>query len=135
MGGLAPGDLVAHWFQDGSFFIVAYAGLDLAATGPMCPGNSLQVGNGFQYVSNSPTAAGACEGVATYQPPPIGVRLCGSLVIYRTAIPATARGILWASINKQLGGGTYVGLAGVIDGSTGPAPQINLDDLGCRPAL
>jgi hypothetical protein len=83
-------------------------------------------------VSNAPTAAGACEGVATLQAPPIGVRLCGTEVLYRTAIPVTARGILWASINHQLGGGTYVGLAGVVDGGTADAPRIDLQDLGCR---
>jgi hypothetical protein len=132
MGGLGPGDLVGQWYQDGSWFIVAYIGLDLAASGPMCPGNSLQVGNGFQYVSNAPTAAGACEGVTTLQPPPIGPRLCGRQVLYRTAIPASARGILWSSINRQLGGGAYVGLSGLIDGATGTAPMINLEALGCR---
>jgi hypothetical protein len=132
MAGLGPGDLVAHWYQDGTWFIVAYVGLDIAVTGPLCPGNSLQVGNGFQYVSNSPTGAGACEGVTTYRPPPVGPRLCGREVLYQTAIPAGAKGILWASINHQLGGGAYVGLAGVIDGSTGSAPQISLDALGCR---
>jgi hypothetical protein len=135
MGGLGPGDLVAQWYQEGGWFIVAYVGWDLGVTGPLCPGNSIQVDGGFRFVSNSPTAAGACTNLSTVQPAPVGPLICGDLVLYRTAIPAVTRGILWASINSQLDGGAYVGLAGTVDGRTTGAPPIDLEPIGCRPAI
>jgi hypothetical protein len=135
MGGLTPRDLVAQWYQADGSYVVAYVGWNLTATGPLCPGNSIQIGSGFQHVTNMPTAEGACEGVATLAQPPIGPRICGDQVLYLTAIPAGTKGILWASINSQQPDGTYVGLAGTVDGTTDEAPSIDLDALGCRPAI
>jgi hypothetical protein len=132
MGGLDAGDLIAHWFIADGSYVVAYAGLDLAETGPLCPGNSLQVEGGFQHVTNMPTAEGACANVETLSQPPIGPRMCGDQVLYLTAIPADAKGILWASINSQQPDGSYVGLSGTVDGRTATAPAIDLDALGCQ---
>jgi len=41
-----PGSVTAQWFTSGGFYVVAYSGLDLEASGPLCPGNSILSGGG-----------------------------------------------------------------------------------------
>ncbi len=60
-----PGSVTANWFTSGGFYVVAYYGLDLEASGPLCPGNSILSGGGWLHISNAPTEEGACEGFPT----------------------------------------------------------------------
>jgi hypothetical protein len=134
LGGLEPGDVTARWYVDGDRWVVHYDGLDLEATGPLCPGNSAQTSAGFEHVSNAPTAAGACESFDnTRAEAPVGVRRCGEDVLYLTAIPASVEGILFGSIETRYQtAGSVVGLTSMADPTAGAAPAIDLDALGCE---
>ena len=134
LGGVEPGDVTARWYVAGDRWAVHYDGLDAGATGPLCPGNSVQTDAGFEHVSNAPTEAGACEGFdATLASGPVGVRRCGAHVLYMTAIPADVRGILHASIETRYRTpGSVVGLTGTADPGDGEAPEIDLEALGCQ---
>lgn len=106
----------AHWFQAGEVYAVAYVGLDLEQTGPLCPGNSIVGGDGLaMHVSNSPTPGGVCgEGIHVAVPPG-GVRVCDGLVLYVTEIPNGTLGRLYASIEWYPGTGTHYGATAVVD--------------------
>jgi hypothetical protein len=94
---------------------------------------SIAVGTNFEDVSNSPTGPGGCANFGpTLAQPPVGVRLCGAEVLYRTAIPATKSGRLFGSIELSPVSGTFVGITSVSETSAGTAPEIDLDALGCE---
>jgi len=138
LGGIAAGQVQAFWYRTESFYVVVYATVDLSTTGGLCPGNSIQTAIGYQFVSNAPTAPGACTGEeSTLASPPVGVRFCTSLApgafAYLTAIPATTEGVLYASIEKPQADGSIVGVTGRAATSAGPAPQVDLGALGCSP--
>jgi hypothetical protein len=138
LGGLKPGQVEASWYQNGSVYVIVYTSVDPNAAGGLCPGNSIETANGFEHVSNAPTAPGACKGEErTLAAPPVGVRLCPSLgrtgFAYVTAIPAAAAGVLYASVEKAQPGGAIVGVTGRAPTSAGSAPKVDLDALGCAP--
>ena len=136
LGGLQPGAVTARWFVDGERWVVHYQGLDLSATGPLCPGNSILTAFGFEHVSNAPTATGVCGLFqSTLAEPPVGVRLCDDQVLYVTEIPADAEGRLFATIERSRAGGAVTGLTGEADLAAGRPPVIDLDALGCDPLI
>jgi hypothetical protein len=124
------GDVEAHWYTWDGNFVVVYAGWDVTTGEPQCPGNSLQTGSDFQFISNSPTQDGSCdsEGFAssasTIVPVdgdyPSGARVCGTLVIYRTIIPTTddsgapTAGFLYGTVEQEIGG-EFVGATGAAE--------------------
>ena len=78
-----PGSVTANWFTSNGFYVVAYFGLDLEASGPLCPGNSILSGN-FLHTSNAPTEEGACEGFPTLtDDPDVGPIDCHGTLFYR----------------------------------------------------
>ena len=93
----------AEWYKGGGRMIVVYRGLDLDASGPVCPGNSLNPSGttSFDFISNSPTSEGACDTDPDiiYAPDDAGVRICDGVVSYITLIPDDAEGFLYATIN------------------------------------
>ncbi len=118
--GFDVGEVTAEWFStpDG-FFLVVYAGLDLEATGPLCPGNSIQTGpNTFEYVTNAPTPGEECADFPTLTDDPnVGPLICDGVLAYRTAIPIESVGNLFGTIEKPVDGG--------IMGVTSRAPRIS----------
>jgi hypothetical protein len=138
LGGITAGQVKASWYRSGSSYIVVYSGVDIGATGGLCPGNSIQTASGFEHVSNAPTAPDACKGEeSTLAPPPVGARLCSSLgsgvFAYVTPIPVATQGVLYASIEKPQAGGSIVGVTGAAATSAGQPPEVDLDALGCAP--
>ncbi len=138
LGGITAGQVQASWYRSGSVYVIVYTNVDPNAAGGLCPGNSIQTANGFEHVTNAPTAPDACKGEEkTLATPPVGVRLCTSLgtmaFAYVTAIPITATGVLYASVEKAQANGAIVGVTGRAPTSAGAAPPVDLDALGCAP--
>jgi len=138
VGGLIPGQVQGSWYRSAGFYVVVYATVELTETGSLCPGNSIETASGYEFVSNAPTAPEACTGQeSTLAPPPVGVRFCSSLAsgafAYLTAIPATTEGVLYASIERAQPGGSIVGITGRAATTAGPAPEVDLEALGCSP--
>lgn len=89
------GEVQAHWYQSGGTYVVVYAGWGSAAGEPQCPGSSIYTPGGeFAFISNSPQVDGVCEPADRYPliipiDDPLGVRVCGPLVLNHTIIPVT----------------------------------------------
>jgi hypothetical protein len=115
----------AHWYRSGGMYVIAYGGLDLAETGAICPGSSIQTDVGFEHVSNAPTEEGACEGAENLAGPEAGVRTCGPLVLYITNIPEKTEGDLFASLERYEEDGKIVGVTGVVEADMAAAPEID----------
>ena len=130
IGGVAAGTVIARWYQADGVYVVYYDGLDLAVTGPLCPGNSNRTSSGvFENISNAPTSPGACAGATTLMDPPVGVRLCGSDVLYVTAIPIdVADGLLFGTVESFKDDGTIVGLTSQVATDAAAAPEVDLSD-------
>lgn len=127
---VAPGTVEAHWYTAGGKYVVAYVGLDLSATGPLCPGNSILTDQGFEFVSNAPTEEGACEGLATLTTDPdVGPLVCQETVLYVTAIPSDQQGTLFGTIEKLADDGSaLIGLTSEAQSSP-DIPEIDLDEV------
>lgn len=123
---IAPGSVIARWYQNNGLYVVYYDGLDLAVSGPLCPGNSIQTGSGFEFVSNAPTGAGACAGASRVQLPPAGVQLCGGDVLYWTAIPVDTEGTLYGTIEVFRVDGSIIGLTSQVVADSAAAPEVDL---------
>ncbi len=120
------GSVIARWYQSGGLYVVYYDGLDLAVTGPLCPGNSIQTAVGFEFITNAPTGAGACSTATTILQPPAGVQLCGDDVLYVTAIRVATEGKLFGTIEKYREDGTIIGLTSQVTADAAAAPEIDL---------
>jgi hypothetical protein len=110
-----PGSVTAQWYVASDRYVVAYAGLDLAESGAVCPGNSILTGAGFQHVSNAPTEEGACEGFPTLTTDPeVGPVVCQGAVVYVTAIPSDLQGTLFGTPEALTEEGDLVGLTSTV---------------------
>jgi len=127
-----PGTVEAHWYTSGGRYVVAFVGLDLSATGPLCPGSSILTDQGFEFVSNAPTEEGACEGFTTLTADPeVGPSVCQGTVLYVTAIPSEKEGSLFGSIEMLADdGAAIIGLTSTAESSP-DIPEIELDEF-CR---
>ena len=124
-----PGTVTANWFTSGGFYVVAYYGLDLEASGPLCPGNSILSGGNFQYISNAPTGEGACEGFPTLtDDPEVGPIACHGTLFYRTAIPSDLQGTLFGTIEMLDADGALVGITSQAE-STAEMLEIDLVEI------
>ncbi len=125
----APGSVTANWFTSGGFYVVAYYGLDLEASGPLCPGNSIMTGGTWQHVSNAPTEEGACEGFPTLTTDPdVGPIECHGTLFYRTAIPSDLEGTLFGTLEMLDPDGNLVGITSQAE-STSDMLEIDLAQL------
>jgi hypothetical protein len=115
----------ANWYRSAGVYVIAFGGLDLAETGPLCPGTSVQTGAGFEHVTNSPTEEGACEGAENLAGPEAGVRTCGPLLLYISEIPENTEGDLFASLEVYQEDGTIIGVTGVAEADMSAAPEID----------
>jgi hypothetical protein len=119
------GTVEAHWYRSGGVYVVAFGGLDLEESGPVCPGSSIQTDAGFEHVTNSPTEGEACEGAPNLAASDAGVRTCGPLVLYITEIPEDTEGDLFASVERYEDSGRILGVTGVVAADMSAAPQID----------
>lgn len=138
VGGLGPDSVNVQWFRgSGGTWIAWYVGL-CNATAAVCPGNSIKVGSAFQDVSNSPAAPGGCTGDEEFlATPPAGLQVCnGAFFMYVTKIPNTAKGTLYASVEKGQPDGSIVGITSTVETSAGPktGPTLDLSTFSCAPA-
>lgn len=120
------GSVIARWYQSDGLYVVYYDGLDIAVTGPLCPGNSIQTAAGFEFVSNAPTGEGACSTATTLVPAPTGVRLCGDNVLYLTAIPVETEGTLFGSVEQFRADSSIIGLTSQVAADSAAAPEVAL---------
>ncbi|MFV9674354.1 MAG: hypothetical protein ACNYZI_03115 [Anaerolineales bacterium] len=125
----APGAVTAQWYTSAGRYVVAYVGLGLSETGPLCPGNSILTGAGFSNVSNAPTEEGACEGFPTLTTDPeVGPIVCQGSLLYVTAIPSDQQGMLFGTLEALTGDGAIIGLTSSVQSSP-DIPEINLEEL------
>lgn len=125
----ATGAVTAQWYTSAGRYVVAYVGLDLSKTGPLCPGNSILTAAGFSNVSNAPTEEGACEGFPTLTTDPeVGPIVCQGSLLYVTAIPSDQQGMLFGTIEALTGDGALIGLTSSVQSSP-DIPEINLEEL------
>jgi len=114
-----PGSVTAHWFTSGGFYVVAYYGLDLEASGPLCPGNSILSGGGWLHITNAPTEEGACEGFPTLtDDPDVGPIICHGELFYRTAIPGDLQGTLYGTLEMLDAEGNLAGMTSQAESTT-----------------
>src|SRR5215203_5227216 len=98
-----PETAAALWYDGGETWIAVFVGLDVDALGPLCPGTSIETAPGsFEFVSNTPTEDGACEG---FDNPEASVRNCGGALVYESLIPIDTEGTLYGSIERAADGG------------------------------
>ena len=125
----APGAVTAQWYTSAGRYVVAYVGLGLSETGPLCPGNSILTGAGFSNVSNAPTEGGACEGFPTLTTDPeVGPIVCQGSLLYVTAIPSDQQGMLFGTLEALTGDSAIIGLTSSVQSSP-DIPEINLEEL------
>lgn len=128
----ALGSIEGHWYTAGDRYVVVYVGLDLDETGPLCPGNSILTSNGYEFISNSPTPGGTCEGTgAPIIGPPVGSQVCGGVVSYVTEIPAGTLGTLFSSVEVYPGAGVNYGATGTVEADPANMPEIDPASLDC----
>ncbi|MCI0778183.1 MAG: hypothetical protein J4N95_08375 [Chloroflexi bacterium] len=120
------GSVIARWYQENGLYVVYYDGLDLAISGPLCPGNSIETAAGFEFITNAPAGAGACSTATTILQPPAGVQLCGDDVLYVTAIRVTAEGTLFGTIERFRDDSTIIGLTSQVVADAAAAPEVDL---------
>ena len=127
---IIAGTAAAFWYQAMGRYVVVFDGLDLAATGPICPGASIETDGGFAYVSNGPTAAGACDGAPTLAQTPAGPYICDGFLAYVTEIPAGTEGSLYGTL-ETYDDGTIYGITSRTRGDASTAPEIDMTE--CEP--
>jgi hypothetical protein len=109
------GEAESHWYQWNGTYVIVYAGWDASRGDPMCPGSSAFTSQ-FGFISNSPQVAGACEPTDRYPNliplnDPMGVRVCGTLVLNHTIIPVLnddgtpLEGDLYGTVERIFEGG------------------------------
>lgn len=134
--GFDPAGIEAHWYRDAGAgrWIAVFAGLDLAATGPVCPTSSF-FGDGAQGSSFFGTAAapGAdCDAAPAgiMNPDEGGVSVCEDVVSLLTLIPTGRAGQLFAGLEVYPEGGTSYAVGGYVVADQS-APAIDPATLEC----
>lgn len=122
------GAVEANWYTWDDQFVVVYAGWDHTAGDPQCPGNSLETGGTFEFISNSPSGDGGCDPEDAF--PNLvsgdeGARVCEGLVLYRTIIPVEgSTGNLYGSIERAVEGG-FVGATSMVAIDSGTIGELD----------
>ncbi len=132
--GFDVGDVTAEWYRAEGFYVVVYDGLDLAETGPLCPGSSVQLpdrGGFFDFTTNAATPDADCSAFLTLtHDPEVRALVCNGALAFRTAIPAGSEGSLYASLEKSDNGG-IIGVTSKATTDMGEIPPIDLATLEC----
>jgi hypothetical protein len=125
-----------HWYQDVAArrWVAVFVGLDLTATGPLCPTSSF-MGDGAQgpgSFGTSATPGANCDDAPAglIDPSAGGVRVCEDIVSLLTLIPTEGAGQLFGGLERYPDGGTFYGVGGSVD-SDPSAPAIDPAILSC----
>ena len=122
---IIAGTAAARWFQAMDRYVIVFDGLDTAVLGPVCSGASILTNGAFQFISNAPTEAAACDGAPILAEAPAGAYRCGSFLVYVTEIPAGTEGTLYGTLELYRDGVIY----GVTSKTRDPAPDAAPIDL------
>ncbi len=128
------GSIEVHWFRAGDRMVAVYIGLDLDATGPLCPGNSIFTGPGWEHITNAPSPGADCTGAPTIidsVPGVSGVQTCNGLVSYITDIPSDLDGDLFGSVEIYDPAGAHTGASGFVVTVAADVPEIDPATLSC----
>jgi hypothetical protein len=124
---IAPGAVTAAWYIVGDSWAVYYRGLTPETAIGKCPGNSIGGASGFEHVSNSPYGANACLGFPGVVLPPGSLHLCAKkAIVYTSAIPITATGALYGSIEQVLFDASIQGMTSKVTANTAYVPMIDV---------
>jgi hypothetical protein len=124
---IAPGVVTAAWYIVGDSWAVYYRGLTPEAAIGKCPGNSIGGASGFEHVTNSPYGANACQGFTGVVLPPGSLHLCAKkAIVYTSAIPISATGALYGSIEQLLFDASIQGMTSKVTANTAYVPVIDV---------
>lgn len=124
-----PGTVEVRWYTHQDRYVLAFSGFDAAEAGPLCPGASILTDSGFEFVSNAPTAAGACEGFSTLTTDPlVEAKICGGTLFYATLISSDLQGTLFGSLEALAEPGVLIGMTSTAE-VAGGAPEIDLGTI------
>lgn len=124
--------VTARWYTADGFYVVGYDGVDLSATGPLCPGSSIETTPAsFEFLTNDPTddASGICGNLTNLAGPAAGVQACGDLLVYITEIPTSATGTLWGTLEIVSDDGTIIGMTSTVQSDVAATPTIDIAAL------
>jgi hypothetical protein len=134
--GFDPAGIEMHWYRDAGAgrWIVVFVGLDLDATGPLCPTSSF-FGDGAQGSSafgTSATPGADCSPAPTglIDSTVGGVSVCEGLVSLLTIVPTGAPGTLFGGLELYPDGGTFYGVGGSVAADES-APAVDPATLSC----
>ena len=124
---IAPGAVTAAWYIVGDSWAVYYRGLTPEAAIGKCPGNSITGASGFEHVTNSPYGANACQGFPGVVLPPGSLHLCAKkAIVYTSAIPISAVGGLYGSIEQVIFDASIQGMTSKVTANTAYVPVIDV---------
>ncbi|MEM7275092.1 MAG: hypothetical protein AAF547_18565, partial [Actinomycetota bacterium] len=107
---------------------VVYGGLD--STLELCPGNSIMLPAGFDFVSNAPLNDADCSFAPSIAAPPQGVVTCDGFVSYVTLIPAGTEGVLFGTVELMVDG-VGVGLTSQAQADPANMPEVSRGLIDC----
>ena len=124
---IAPGVVTAAWYIVGDSWAVYYRGLTPETALGKCPGNAIGGASGFEHVTNSPYGANACQGFPGVVLPPGSLHLCASkAIVYTSAIPISATGALYGSVEQLLFDASIQGMTSKVTANTAYVPVIDV---------
>jgi hypothetical protein len=112
------GEIRVRWYRStvSGNYVAVYSGPGVADSGPLCPGNSIQVAATILFPSNASSIPGGCEGFTT---PEAHISSCdGGVWIYETLIPGDRQGTLWGKVEWLSSSGHVTGLTSSTDTET-----------------
>jgi hypothetical protein len=112
--------------------VVVFAGFDLNASAPLCPGASVDVGGfNWQFIANAPTEGADCSTFPTLTTDPdVRAYECDGVLTFRTAIPVDAVGSLYGTLERPADGGV-MGATSAVPNTPGEFPLLDLDAMEC----
>ncbi len=123
--GLRPGQVTAAWYRMNDFWAVHFRGLKQLTGAGKCAVAALETPGGRQFVTDSPYGQDACTGFTdTALPPGSLFRCTDNTIVYKTQIPISAQGTLFAALGKEMIDGSVEGIAGRTPADTAHVPRI-----------
>jgi hypothetical protein len=130
--GVPPGAVTIKWYLVDGFWAAHYDGLTPAVASDKCPGTSIETSGGFEFVTNSPYGALACEGFTSEVLPPGSLFNCNDEIVYVTDIPADTEGTLYASLEKMVDDAVIAGVTSEVAADASAAADIEINVSNCQ---